>query len=78
MLATDFVDFYVLDFCRFTTMFPRIDEANPGQTMVFVFISPHRQAASFMYRPSFLVWIIQRFYYGTDHPDRIAAKQAAQ
>jgi len=24
----------------------------------------------FMYRPSFLVWIIQRFYYGSDHPDR--------
>jgi ferredoxin len=24
----------------------------------------------FMYRPSFLVWLIQRFYYGSDHPDR--------
>lgn len=24
----------------------------------------------FMYRPTFLVWLIQRFYYGSDHPDR--------
>lgn len=30
----------------------------------------------FMYRPSFLVWLIQRFYYGSDHPDRAAEKQA--
>jgi hypothetical protein len=29
-----------------------------------------------MYRPSFLVWLIQRFYYGSDHPDRAAEKQA--
>lgn len=24
----------------------------------------------FMYRPAFLVWLIQRFYYGSDRPDR--------
>jgi ferredoxin len=29
----------------------------------------------FMYRPSFLVWIIQRFYYGTDLPDRVTDKK---
>jgi len=29
----------------------------------------------FMYRPSFLVWIIQRFYYGSDHPTRPADKK---
>ncbi len=29
----------------------------------------------FMYRPPFLVWLIQRFYYGSDHPDRVTDKQ---
>ncbi len=24
----------------------------------------------FMYRPSFFVWLLQRFYYGSDHPSR--------
>lgn len=29
----------------------------------------------FMYRPSFLVWLIQRFYYGSDHPARETDKK---
>ena len=29
----------------------------------------------FMYRPSFLVWLIQRFYYGSGMPDRPAEKR---
>ncbi|HET9623978.1 MAG TPA: hypothetical protein VFP84_21550 [Kofleriaceae bacterium] len=29
----------------------------------------------FMYRPSFLVWLIQRFYYGADHPARAAERK---
>jgi ferredoxin len=29
----------------------------------------------FMYRPSFLVWVLQRFYYGADMPGRTANKK---
>ena len=29
----------------------------------------------FMYRPSFLVWVMQRFYYGADMPGRIKDKK---
>jgi ferredoxin len=29
----------------------------------------------FMYRPSFLVWVMQRFYYGADHPARTTHKK---
>jgi ferredoxin len=29
----------------------------------------------FMYRPSFLVWLLQRFYYGTDLPGRTSDKK---
>ncbi|MEO8700552.1 MAG: hypothetical protein ABI867_10940 [Kofleriaceae bacterium] len=29
----------------------------------------------FMYRPSFFVWLLQRFYYGSEHPDRAFDKK---
>jgi ferredoxin len=29
----------------------------------------------FMYRPSFFVWLLQRFYYGSDHPTRPVDKK---
>jgi ferredoxin len=29
----------------------------------------------FMYRPSFLVWVLQRFYYGSNHPTHDADKK---
>jgi hypothetical protein len=29
----------------------------------------------FMYRPSFLVWLLQRFYYGADMPGRSGTRK---
>lgn len=29
----------------------------------------------FMYRPSFLVWVMQRFYYGADMPGRVGSRK---